>query len=232
MRYLSSLLILFVLLFGVSSASAHRPLWGEDQAITEIPNLDTSFAVYRDLRAPEQVDVYVFEAQAGERLHAGINIPAVAGLEQYGVSVALMGPGLPAADPALLPAAYPPDLGAQIFSTAPGEDFFEPFTQTNYWGRQRLELNLPETGTYYLLVWNPAGQAGKYVMDTGTAEVFGPADLFRFPVWWVQVHLFFGHGPYLAAGALALVAALAGAGAWRLRLRPTTAQPNLTLETI
>ena len=48
-----------------------------------------------------------------------------------------------------------------------------------------------------LLVWSPAGQAGKYVIDTGTQEVFGLTDLLRFPVWWLQVHYYFGHTPYL-----------------------------------
>ena len=94
-----------------------------------------------------------------------------------------------------------------IFPSRVTEDFFEPFTQTNYWGRQEINLNLPSAGTYYLLVWQPDGKAGKYVLDTGRAEVFGPGDLFRFPIWWVRVHIFFGHGPWLAlAAALILLA--------------------------
>lgn len=200
MRYLILLLALFVLT--VSPASAHRPGWGDADGLTEITNIVTSFAFYRDLSQAGQVDVYTFTAKAGDRLHAGLNIPAVRGLENYGVSVALFGPGLPPADPELLPPDHPEDLGALVFPTLNSADFFEPFTQTNYWGRQRLELDLPETGEYFLIVWHPTGATGKYVLDIGTAEVFGPGDVFQFPIWWVRVHAFFGHTPYLVAAAL------------------------------
>ena len=200
------ILSIAILLIPFSSVFAHRPLWGEQYGPIEIPNLSTSFAVYRDL-APDQIDVYIFKAKTGQELHAGIQIPAVKGLRGYGVTVALFGPGLPEADPNALPPDHPDDLGAMIFPSRVTEDFFEPFTQTNYWGRQEIEFNLPSAGTYYLLIWQPDGQAGKYVLDTGRAEVFGPGDLFRFPVWWIRVHIFFGHGPWLAlAAALILLA--------------------------
>lgn len=190
----------------VPAASAHRPDWGSADGVTEIADLHTSWAFYRDLREAGQVDVYTFTAQPGDNLHAGINIPAVRGLEAYGVSVALLGPGLPTARPTALPLEIPAGLGAIIFPSQPGEDFFEPFTQTRHWGRQRIDLALMRGGEYYLAVWRPDGAPGKYVLDVGTAEVFGPADLFRFPIWWVRVHVFFGHAPYLTAAGLAALA--------------------------
>jgi len=206
-RFLPALILL---LAAVPTASAHRPDWSSGEGATPIADIVTSWAYYRDLSGPEQVDVYAFTASAGDSLHAGINIPAIGGLERYGVTVALFGPGLPTANPADLPPGHPEGLGAIVFPTAVSEDFFEPFTQTNYWGRQQIDLTLPETGEYFLAVWHPGGAAGKYVLDVGTAEVFGPADLFQFPVWWVRVHAFFGHTPYLIAGGLAAAAALAG----------------------
>lgn len=210
-----TVLALWLGLFLVAAppVAAHRPLAGSAEGATEIPNIDTSFAVYRDLAAPGQVDRYRFEAQAGEQLHGGINIPAIAGLEGYGVMVALVGPGLPAAGEGSLPIDLPQGEGAMLFPSERSEPFYEPFTQTNYWGRQQIEVDLPETGRYELLVWNAEGEPGKYVLDTGTAEVFGPADLLRFPLWWVQVHAFFGHTPFLVAGAVAL-AALGGVLLW------------------
>ena len=201
--------LIAILLFTATPASAHRPGWGDADGVTEIADIVTSFAFYRDLSSAAQVDVYTLTAKAGDHLHAGINIPAVGGLENYGVSVALFGPGLPEVDHELLPPDHPEDLGAVVFPTRKGEDFFEPFTQTNYWGRQRIEMDLPETGVYYVVVWHPTGATGKYVMDVGTAEVFGPGDLFQFPIWWVRVHAFFGHTPYMVAATLAPLAALA-----------------------
>ncbi len=229
-RGIGAAVILGWLFTAAAPASAHRPVWGDGTAngVMPIENLSTSFAFYRDISAAAQAEVYTFEAKAGEHLHAGINIPAIPGLENYGVSVALLGPGLPAVNHALLPENHPENLGGLIFPTARGADFYEPFTQTNYWGRQRVELDLPQTGTYYLLVWQPDGLPGKYVLDTGSAEVFGPADLLAFPGWWVRVHMFFGESFYglefgLAAATLTAVVAAAWF-AWQRR-RKLAPQP-------
>lgn len=218
-RLLLPLMLLFWVV--VPSAQAHRPDWTEGAGATAVTNLTTSTAFYRELRSATEVDVYTFTAPAGEPLHAGINIPAIAGLENYHVAVALFGPGLPQ-DVGLwvLPAEAPEGLGVVVFPSETGADFFEPFTQTNYWGRQRLELKLPAAGTYYLVVWNPTGALGKYVLDVGTEEVFGLADLFQFPLWWVRVHDFFGHTPYL------LLASGLGVGALWLSLKLSAKPPR------
>ncbi len=77
--------------------------------------------------------------------------------------------------------------------------FYEPFTQTSYWGRQNLDLTLPETGRYYLVIWNPNGERGKYVLDSGKDEVFSPTDIFRFPIWWIETRAYFGQTSSLIA---------------------------------
>ncbi len=204
---LKRLLIFFILtlvtVIPFSSASAHTPIWG-DEDITTLENLSTSFAFYRKLPA-DKVHVYTFIGKQGQNFYAGINVPAVKGLEDYSVTMALFGPSLPEANHDLLPPEFPEDLGALIFPSKVSADFFESFTQTLYWGRQSIEMTLPADGEYYLLIWQPEGLAGKYVMDSGYAEVFGFGDIFRFPIWWVQVHVFFGHGPYLLAGALVML---------------------------
>ena len=203
-RILMLLAFVIVTFTPLISASAHQPVWGEDGIVT-ISNLVTSYAFYRDLPA-DKVDIYTFEGKAGQHLHAGMQIPAIKGLENYTVTMALFGPGLPEADHDQLPAEHPEDLGALIFPTSKSKDFFETFTQTNYWGRQIIETTLPEDGIYYLIVWQPDNITGKYVMDTGYQEDFGLDAIFLMPVWWVRVHLFFGHGVYLLAGAGILAA--------------------------
>ncbi len=218
MRKTILLLTTLLLLATTRSALAHRPGQGNGGGITVIPDPSTSFAYYRELATDDVVHVYRFEAEAGQFLHAGINIPQLEGLEDYGVSLALLGPGMPALDPADLPyfdprtraggpmilPAWAQDIGLAgltgiVADDVQGEPFFEPFTQTNYWGRQTLELDLPASGSYVLLVWNPDHETGKYVMDTGTQEVFGPVDLLRFPGWWLDTRIYFEQGPALAA---------------------------------
>jgi hypothetical protein len=198
------LIVIFTAIIPFSSASAHHPIWGDEKGTITIPDLGTSYAYYRDLPVGK-VDVFTFEGKAGENLYAGINIPAIKGLEKYSVNMALFGPSLPAANHDLLPPEHPENLGALIFPSIVSADFFEPFTQTLYWGRQRIDMSLPADGTYYLLVWQPDNVAGKYVIDSGHAEVFGLGDLFLFPVWWVRVHMFYGHGGYLLVSAIIIL---------------------------
>lgn len=227
--------------FLVPNASAHRPEEGVDNGLTIIPSPTISYAYYQEFDGLSDFHAYTFEAQSGQFFHAGINIPQLDGLEDYGVSLALFGPGLPKVEADIFSESHAhtdqdgadshahaatidfPDwldldsLGGIVVENQPGEDFFEPFTQTNYWGRQVLELNLPETGRYYLLVWNTEKEVGKYVLDTGREEVFGPADLLRFPVWWVNTRMYFEQGPALLGAASVLFFGIAGIVIYRRR---------------
>jgi hypothetical protein len=227
------LLAIMIALFATTSVSAHRPATAAAEGTTVIPDPSTSYAYYAALENGGDVDIYTFSAEAGQFFHAGINIPQIAGLESYGVSLALLGPGLPAVSSDALPALpheHSTDAGDHSHDDAAGwrerlglnsltgivaasvdsDDFFEPFTQTNYWGRQTIQLDLPATGTYTLLVWHPQGVTGKYVMDTGRAEVFSLGDLFRFPIWWVQTHIYFEHTAGLVTGAMGLLLLMIG----------------------
>lgn len=222
------IILMFVLMLAaVPAASAHRPLWsGTAGEVIEIPDMSTSFALYQELSQPGQVDVYEFQAEMGDELYAGINIPQIDGLETYGVSMALVGPNLPSGNVSQLPIEAPAGMGALLFPSQVSEPFFEPFTQTNFWGRQSAVSMAPAAGSYYLLVWNPAGETGKYVVDVGRKEVFSAGDLLRFPVWWVKVHVYFEHTPYLIAAAglmlaLGLALMLRGRINWAPRHRRT-----------
>jgi hypothetical protein len=192
-------------LFGAHSVTAHRPLWGDENGVTEIPNLQTSYAYYRQLSNDQPFHTFIFEGNSDQTLYAGVNIPAISGLETYEVTVALVGPGLPKEGREQLPLEPPEDAGVLIFPSEMGEDFFEPFTQTRDWGRQEVAVPLPRDDEYYLVVWNEQDEDGKYVLDTGRREEFSPGDIFRFPIWWLQVHLFFEHGFYILAGALTII---------------------------
>lgn len=199
-------LLLLSLISPITTASAHKPIWGEENGIIEIPDLVTSYAFYRDLPTGK-VDAYYFAGKAGQQFNFGVQIPDLEGLQNYEVTVALFGPDLPEADESQLPPDHPEDLGALIFPSTVTENFFEAFTQTHYLGRQEITTTLPADGDYYLLVWQAEGLAGKYVLDSGRAENFAPGDLFLFPIWWVQVRVYFGQGPMLFAIAIVILIA-------------------------
>lgn len=234
------LLSVFLFLGAAGQAAAHRPDEGTPDGVTLIPNLSTSYAYYRSLTPEQPVQVYELQGAQGEFVHVGVNIPQLVGLEDYGVSMALIGPGLPPVTPTDLPIGLLQTSGQSLLleslnqqfaqgkvtgllvESATSAPFYEPFTQTRYWGRQTLELDLPADGSYSLLVWNPVGLPGKYVIDTGYQEVFGPADLFRFPLWWLETRLYFEQGLRLALLAAALLGAsviLISLGRWNARRR-------------
>jgi len=244
--WIVALLVLFV---AVPDVYAHRPEPGNQEGVTRIPDPVTSYAYYREIVSPDQVHVYEFQARAGQFFHAGINIPQLEGLQDFGVTFALLGPGLPPIEEQALHSHNsdedlgPDDVkedgansltavlvstglsdelksgatGVVVVESVTGADFFEPFTQTRYWGRQELDLNLPEGGTYRLLIWNPHGKTGKYVLDTGTEEVFGVEDLLRFPLWWLNARVYFEQTPQLIGASAVLFAAALGLVVYRLR---------------
>ncbi len=208
------LLCLFTLTLAFATpVLAHRPMWGESLGPTEVDDISISYAFYQTLQQDE-IEVFFFEGKAGDKLHAGIQIPDNGRYEDYNVTVALFGPGLKQADPAQLPAEYPEDLGAVIFESEVTEPFFEPFTQTNYLGRQQINLTLPEDGTYYILVWNTNNVTGKYVIDIGYREVFTPLDMLIFPFWWMRVQWYF-EAYILASLPVAALLGLFGAAVYR-----------------
>ena len=235
------ILVIIITCSGAHTAFAHRPITSSNLGITTIPDPTTSYAFYESLDAEGDVDIYSVLVEAGQFFHAGINIPQIEALKDYGVSLALLGPGLPVLSNSALPAfpydhdedetAHNPNdspswidgldmegLTGIVVVSEESEDFFEPFTMTRYWGRQVFEEVLPESGTYYLLIWQPDGLMGKYVLDTGRAERFELGDFFRFPIWWVQIHIYFEHTIGLILGAVVTLILVIGILSW-LRLR-------------
>ncbi len=138
---------------------------------TELPDPQISWAIYGRLTDPSEIDFYRFEAQAGESLFIQMTIPVIAGLEEFEPSFALVGVGLPS-DEAASPTALLSDQGIVTVADdgSPPRLFYESFSGRQYWMRQEVRINAPQTGTYYVLVWHPQGEVGKYVLVVGDVE--------------------------------------------------------------
>jgi hypothetical protein len=216
----SLLLALAALLAFPLAAEAHKPLWGPSSiasrdAALPISDPEISWAAYRELKQPGQVDYYTFNAAQGTKLYAQITIPRINGLENLNPTYALVGPGLPAPT-AKLPFKLKPAEGAVIVrytGSLPGQVFDEEFTQTQYWIHQEYSTTAPQAGTYYIAVWDETGQIGKYVLAIGEKEEFGLEDGLKFLVTWWEVKTYFGGMFYwyffgVVAAFLALVAGI------------------------
>lgn len=174
----------FLLLAAVRPAEAHQPYFeGEDwtpDTAYRVQDPTVSTALYATLDRRADVDYVRFTGRAGQSILIGLTIPQIEGQETFTPTLALIGPGLPAAR---LPARIetPPDTGAVVLRAVPGEptSFLEPFSRTRYWERQEDHFVLPVDGEYWVAVWSETGQVGRYTLVVGDREV--PGGDFAFP---------------------------------------------------
>ncbi len=174
-------------LLTVSSAAAHRPDFGTGEYANPltayvIEDPEVSIVVYRDVTC-ERPELWMrLEGVAGMELYVQLLVPAIERLEGYRPTLAVVGPGFPASR---LGIDLPSGAGAVPFPTASLEPvvFDEPFTGTRDWILMEETLLIPQTGTYYVVAWDPRRSTGKLAVSVGTREAFGLVDLFRFPGW-------------------------------------------------
>jgi len=190
---LTSVMILAIV--AVVPALAHQPFFEEEDIKAsqpwEIEDPTISTAVYATLESAQDVDYFAFDGLKGQSILLSLVIPKIDGQENFTPSLALMGPGLDTGSidqkvsvpaPAGLLVLPPPEGAAKLF--------FEPFSRTSYWERQKQIVELPADGHYVVAVWNDPGQTGRYTFVIGDREVLG-GDL-RFPFkmksYWTPVN--------------------------------------------
>jgi hypothetical protein len=190
----AALLIASMVALAPQPAHAHQPFFEEPDTTSATPwviaDPTVSLALYFTLSTPTDVDYVVFDGRASQSLLLSMTIPQIAGQEDFTPTLALIGPGLPAAS---LPKAIvaPAGNGALIIRAEPGKPvpFFEPFSATAYWRRQRATVTLPADGQYIVALWSETGQTGRYTFAPGTREVFGGDREFRnkLSTYWTPV---------------------------------------------
>lgn len=195
--FLIILIVLILIIKFKSTALAHIPLDTSGSNSREDPifveDHQISWAAYNQLEEVGDIDYYTFKVEQGEEIYFSMVIPEIERYQNFKPNVALIGPGLENNY-----AGYDinyinsflkinPDENIIIVSddTDNPEIFFEPFTQTSYWRRQKFSTAAPAAGTYYLAVFSAEEDQGKYTLAIGRKEVWGLKDLIRMPkIWW------------------------------------------------
>lgn len=197
-----NLLIFLIFVLLSTEAFAHKPLDTSGPATRNSPIVierhRISWAAYNSLQDERDVDYYKLSSvKKGERIYASIYIPRIKRLKDFNPVLGLIGPGLERELDGLNS-----EVVEDILEIGTGEGvilrksekkarkFFEPFTQTNYWEKQHLELLAPSDGEYYLVVFDPAGKGDKYLLSIGEEESWGIKDLGKFPAIWWKVRIF------------------------------------------
>ena len=192
--------VLMALLFSLpaTDALAHQPFFEEDDLTPATPlrvaDPEVSTALYATLDRPGDVDYFVFDGQAGVRVELGMTIPQIEGQADFAPTIGLIGPGLAEFEGESLPDSATRQLakagdGLLILEPVSATSFYEPFSRTSYWRRQRETVALPADGQYTLVVWSPDNAVGRYVLVVGDREIPGGDLMFpmKLPAYWTPV---------------------------------------------
>ncbi len=171
----------FMLFVMISSAVAHQPFFEKEDITAEEPwhiaDPTISTAIYASLETPDDVDYYSFNASHGQSILISITIPQIEGQESFAPTMALMGRGLVTTKTAarLPPNVVKPEGFSALILPPPANTttFFEPFSRTSYWNRQKEYVKIPSDGRYVVAVWDDTGKIGRYVFVIGDREVPG-----------------------------------------------------------
>lgn len=178
------LFVFIALAMASTSAWAHR-LVPDDGTHTSsdaallIEDPDLSQVVYHEVTTESNALWMRLERLEGDTVYWQLGMPAIDGLEDYRPTVVLLGPGLPEVD---VPFDIPEGLGGIVTTTAglDAEPFSEEFTGTEDLIVKETTFEVPASGTYYLVAYEPDGAPGKFWLAIGKREAFGLSDILSY----------------------------------------------------
>ena len=180
-RFFILTLALLLAVFAASSAMAHQPFFEEPDSTAAAPmsvrDPEISTALYSTLDRPEDVDFFSFSVSAGQTIEIGMSIPQVEGQEEFAPSIAVIASGMDKVTDQWLPEDAAPlltgDRGATLIGPVKAKIFFEPFSRTAYWQRQRQRITFAAESDVHVVVWHPQQELGRYTLVVGQREVLG-----------------------------------------------------------
>ncbi len=129
-----------------------------------------------------------------------MSIPQIEGQEQFAPSIAVIASGMDKVTDQWLPEDAAPlltgDRGATLIGPVKAQIFFEPFSRTAYWQRQRQRIKFAADGEVHVVVWHPQQELGRYTLVVGQREVLGgdPGFARKLREFWTPVELSPGEG--------------------------------------
>lgn len=248
--FLLSLLGIVLVLCQAGATSAGRVIFSHDYRAPG-SNQAVSFdkpailKVFQSKLQPGKPDYYTFQGNKDDFLKVKLDTLRLVGQDNFQPSLALFGPGLPQPSPeevTLFPYSLPAGNGILISAESgqafpgtqvqPPNRFDEPWTQSGYWERQSIVNQLPESGTYFLVVYSLNNQAGKYALFVGDKPEVSLRETLTFPVTWARLHYWFddlwwpSFAMTLAGLAAAFLAYVYGRLVWRQYLATSRAARN------
>jgi len=174
---LAASLIFILLVMPFSSIFAHSPVFADENHdpshAYQIDDFTKSWVIYATLDHPDRGDYYKFTASRGDRIY--MSLMAARDPEDSGFlpSIALLIPNSEKKDGLPSYIDIPPGWGAVVIAGKdPGEASYEPFTPGWIYDIASLDIDAPEDGTYYIVVFDESQKTGNYSLAVGYVESF------------------------------------------------------------
>ncbi len=196
-RFIKLLIVFIVTLFLTNTGYAHEVIILDEPGRSmedsfEIHDIEGSKAIYSVITQEGQIDYYTFKGERGQVFYSQIMVPDTQEDRDFLLYKMVVGPfddRIPIDFQDLVP------MGLGGYVVPPGNNntnFFEPFTQTSYIKKQQFLMGeLPQDGQYYIIVFNPFGQTGRYILNVGTRERISISEILRLPITWFRVNYWF-----------------------------------------
>lgn len=185
-------LTLLLLLTWPAAAAAHAPIFlsNNPSMVVERPLIgdpQKSWAIYGRLGAERSADLIPVGGEKGQTFYAQLIVPARDDLREFRPQAVLLGPGLTGKAPSDSLVQPGPGEGALVLNNPPEpRKIYEGFTQMWLWEYGTALTPFPQTGTYRLVIYDPAQRGGPYTVAIGKREEFGLLDVLTFPLIWVR----------------------------------------------
>ena len=193
------LLALLSALLISDAALAHQPFFEDADTTASTPisvtDPEISTALFSTLDRPGDIDYFRFTVSARQTIEIGMTIPQIEGQEQFAPTIGVIATGLERDSVSELPAdalaLVSGQKGAEMIEAVEATIFFEPFSRTAYWQRQRRRITFPAQGEVIVVVWHPQESVGRYTLVVGQREVPGGDAAFarKLKDYWTPVAL-------------------------------------------
>lgn len=175
---------LSILLLNTAAVLAHQPFFNDAGSPTPeqawvIEDVGLSAAIFGALRSAEGIDYYRLDVPAGYELDLQLFVPRACGAG-FRPQLALAGDDVDD-DRSSLPGQFvlPGLTGVKLYTRDEWGTFFEPFDPSVYAAGPEIQHTSAAGGTYYVVVFDQAGNKGSYMLGMGGREEFSGGEEWR-----------------------------------------------------